>query len=543
MRHFSFLKNIFFAFAAIATIVACDDEFSELGSDVVDGDIHNSLNNYSAFVSAYDRATGPVQTSNLDVNLLGSYNNPLFGRTTASYITQVQLASVNPGLTENVQIDSVFIYVPYASNLVNTETNSSTEETDRTYKLTGVYGTTGENAKFKLKLRENTFYLRSGDAGQGGSQSQFYYSDDQVNFDTYQTTSLFENGATEVETFFNKAEIKRRAEYKDDEGNTKKVIAEALAPGMFFYLNKDFFSTKMLNGDRSQLINNNTLANYFRGISFYVEPVGDASTMIAPDFANGYIKIIYNQDDFDSKNQPIMETVNGAEQRKREHLTMTLNLAGAKVNLLKNELNGIYASEVATANTETGDDRLYIKGGEGSMAVVNILNNEDITALKNKDYLINEANLKFYIDENSFNNYDSIPRRIYLYDLTNKRPLYDYSVDGTTVSGSPKLNKYIYGGVFDSINKCYTVRLTHHVNNIINKDSTNVKLGLSLTDNIATSSNAAIRTPFTENGVNVTTVPAAHVITPLGIILNGTGTGTPADKRLKLEIFYTKPEN
>jgi hypothetical protein len=86
--------------------------------------------------------------------------------------------------------------------------------------------------------------------------------------------------------------------------------------------------------------------------------------------------------------------------------------------------------------------------------------------------------MRFYVDQSV--SYDSIPHRIYLYDVTNKRPLYDYSTDGTS-SSNTKNNKYIYGGIYDTVNKCYTIRLTNHIHNLVKyADSTNVNWALYL---------------------------------------------------------------
>jgi subtilase family serine protease len=146
--------------------------------------------------------------------------------------------------------------------------------------------------------------------------------------------------------------------------------------------------------------------------------------------------------------------------------------------------------------------------------------------------------------------------RVYLYDVNNKRPLlYDYN-DGTTNALDSKYNKYIHGGIAqlsaDGRVVQYKIRITKHINNIITKDSTNVKLALVVTENINETGNAALRNPFTEqvyfaqpadpSNVNVKTVPVSSVMNPFGTILYGTNPAVPEDKRARLEIFYTKPE-
>lgn len=181
------------------------------------------------------------------------------------------------------------------------------------------------------------------------------------------------------------------------------------------------------------------------------------------------------------------------------------------------------------------------------MAMLDIFTTTQREQLINENVLINEANLLFYVDSTGFT-YDSIPNRVYLYDLTNKRPLYDYYTDGST-SSNTKYNKLIYDGILrkDSVgNYFYRIRLTNHINNLVkHADSTNVKLGLVLTDDINTVTNQKLKRQFTSGTTTVTTTPTANTITPLGVKLYGPNIpqGDPDyKKRLRLQIFYTKPE-
>lgn len=553
MKNFSFLKNIFFAVAAIAGIVACDNDYDLLGSDVVDGDIHNGMSLFNGHVSIYDRKAGPVQTSNTTTNLLGSYKS-VFGRVTASYVTQVQLASTSPTFTENITIDSVWVYVPYVSSQTGSKTNTTTDEVDNIYKINSQYGDTINN-QFRLKITENKYFIRGTDAATGGVDTQYYYSDDDVNlFNANQGQSLFAHGTQDTVVTFSNKEIKRRAKYLPT-GSTStdstKVIAERLAPGLFFYLDKNFFKNKVLDPSKaSQLSTNAAFADYFRGVSFTASPYNDNSTMLAPTFTSGYIKVVYNQDLFsagapvyekDSSGNNIIDPVTNQPKRRRSHLTMTINLKGNHVNFFDTQDNGDYLAGVNTSDATNGDDAIYLRGGAGSMAVLDIFTDEQRQSLRDQNVLINDARLKFYVDDRGVT-YDSIPNRIYLYDLTNKRPLYDYNIDGTTTTNA-KNSKYVYGGLYNAADKSYTIRLTHHISNLVKyQDSTNVKLGLVLTDDITVYTNQQLKTPFTEGTTTVKTTPTSNVATPLGVKLYGNTPAVEEKKRLKLEIFYTKPD-
>jgi hypothetical protein len=78
---------------------------------------------------------------------------------------------------------------------------------------------------------------------------------------------------------------------------------------------------------------------------------------------------------------------------------------------------------------------------------------------------------------------------------------------------------------------------------LISKDSTNVRLGLVVTESIGLASNAKLLNSI--SGANqFNKYPSAAVINPLGTVLFGNNipvTDPNYAKRLKLEIYYTKP--
>ena len=75
---------------------------------------------------------------------------------------------------------------------------------------------------------------------------------------------------------------------------------------------------------------------------------------------------------------------------------------------------------------------------------------DEIEAIKANGWMINEANLTFYIDRTAMANTGiSEPNRIFLYDLNNKRPLVDYSFDFSSNATYPKFNKFVHGGIIE----------------------------------------------------------------------------------------------
>ncbi|MBE98821.1 DUF4270 domain-containing protein [Flavobacterium coralii] len=519
----SFFRTLLFALS-IAFFASCDYEYNDLGSDIIDDDIHHNMLRYEASVAAYDAATGAVQANNLPINSLGVYDNPVFGKTVASYVTQLQLASANPTLTNPV-IDSVYLYVPYFSSYESTD-----EDGNNTYSLDSIYG--NPEARIRLSIYENKYYLRTTDPGSGDASAQKYYSDEKSLVENNRGTLRLNDGtASQNDQFtFSKNEIKR---FYVEDGESK--VAETFQPGMFLYLNKEFFQQKILDAASGNLLNNSVFAEYFRGLYFKVEQIGDQQVMAMPRFDQGKITIKYTDNKLDTNGNPTNET---------EKKTITLNLTGNSINFFENTYTDAFTTAINQNDDASGDERLYIKGGAGAMAVIDVLSQEDIDLLRQERVLINEANLTFYVDKQAMANAKE-PMRVYLYDLKNKRPLYDYSIDNTSNNAYPKYGKFVHGGLLaydtDGRGLGYKVRITNHINNIINNDSTNVKLGLVVTENINVTSNASLKTPFTAGTTEVKTVPVSSVTHPFGTVLYGSNSSVPEEKRLKLEIFYTKP--
>ena len=542
-------------FLGITTLIftACDKDFNELGSNIVNS------NNYEFTsekfdVLSFNQSLGPVQTNNLPINALGYYNNPVFGKTKASFVTQLELGTINPkfyGVTL-ADIDSVYLYVPYFVKASGTNSDG-----DTTYKpLDSLLGNT--EGKIKLNVYKSNYFLRNLDPTAGLLEQQRYYSNQKSVFDgAHDATRLNGGVASQNDDFqFKNTQIKF---YKTEAGILTTTVRERLAPGIYMDLNKqDFFDDIIKDENQQYLADNNVFKDHFKGLYFQVEdhpsdPNHSALNMI--NFSQGKIVIVYKGYDVATP------TPTPSDVKKRK--TLVLNMKGNTVNLLENTYTATYTNTLANANTTVGDSRLYIKGGEGSMGIIDLFggftndNSPDLNKMRSENWLINEANLVFNIDDTpsgfGINDTSFEPNRIFLYDYTNKRPLIDYYTDNST-NLDPKFNKLVHSGILQKVSvnargTRYKIRITNHIRNLVkyggslvSKDSTNVRLGLVVTESINSVANYKVLNPLPYNiGTNSTFVPAMSIINPLGTVLYGSHSSVLADLRLQLEIVYTKP--
>ncbi|MEM0577195.1 DUF4270 domain-containing protein [Flavobacterium polysaccharolyticum] len=541
MYNTTFFKKLFII-CGFFILFSCDKDYNVIGEDLI-GDNNFELGKYYYPVKAYNQATGAVQSDNLAVNALGTYTNPAFGTTSASFATQLTLASVDPTIGANAVMDSVVMTIPYFSTVKSTDGTTGI----RTYELDSIYG--ASKAPFKLSVYESGYFMRDLDPATNFKERQAYYSNQKNDFDGLKIGNRLNDAADVKENdafYFDPKEI---AETTIDE-ETKKSSTKRSTPAMRLKLSNSFFTAKVLNAPAGKLTTNEAFKNYFRGLYFKVEKTGADDSMAIIDFkkavtVQNVIRLYYKED--------LSTTTNGVTTVKRVNKTLDLNIDGNTVNFLEqSNFNSEYSDAVTNFNPTIGDSKLYLKGGVGSLAVLELFgpdndNNgvaDELEKIRKNGWLINEANLVFHIDAAAMKN--SIePNRIYVYNLTNKTAVLDYLTDNTTASANrPKFNKFIFGGI---LNKeavtngrglSYKVRITNQIKNLIkNSDSTNVKLGVVVAEDIAVATFNKLKTP---NSI-LSSVPTTSVINPLGTILFGGHSGVPEDKRLRLEIIYTKP--
>ncbi|CAM3711186.1 hypothetical protein FSS13T_25570 [Flavobacterium saliperosum S13] len=555
---------------SVLFFASCDKDFNTIGSEIVDNDYFNFTKEELA-VTAENFATGPVQTNNLSLNALGTYYNPAFGgtTTTAHFVTQASLPFDNVTVNTNPVVDSVWVYVPY---FIGQETGTDANGI-RQFELDSVHENTVN--KFKLKVYENGYYLGNYNPDNENGIQRFY-SDDKDKIETYKLGATSTVNATPVvnglplnngpvaenDQFYFRTEEKiiyktnGNGLYVDaagvvlpdaDQGDvSKRVIKERLAPGLWLNLNKDYFNERILKANAQELTNNNTFRSYFRGLYFQSEAIAAKQGALALlDFSKGYIKMTYKMDAAtDDDNNPATPT---AVRLKR---SLTLKLGGNTVNF--------FDTDYALPSGPAGE-KLYLKGGNGSAAYIDLFGADgldegttpdQLDALRASNWLINEANLTFYVDQDEM--YPSTdaektrePNRIYLYDYNNKKPIIDFYADGSTNGSNPKYNKRGFGGIIekepgaDGKGIKYKIRITDYLKSCIEKDSTNFRLGLVVTENINTITNAYLKPAAGQQPSQI--VPLSSVINPLGTILHGPNSADP-EKRLKLEIYYTKPD-
>lgn len=547
-------------FSATAILIACDKDFNTIDSDVLGKDNANfSTNNLDLQILAYNKKLEALQINDLSSNLLGVFSDPAFGETTASIITQITPATSNPNFGENTVLDSVVLKIPYYSKQDGTEEGT----TDIKYTIKdSLYG----NNPIKLSVYKNNYFLRDFNPNLGFNLSQMYYSkadasinntdnfavteDGVINFDDHKGELLFK-----IDSYTPSAEAIKETTGTGDDRKTERS-APALRIKIDTPADLAFWQTSIIDKEGDPVLTNaNNFRDYFRGLYFKAEAIDGKGNMIFLNLAAANITIHYTKD----------STIEGADPVQG---TYVLNFTGNKLNTYINNYNLV---TLENGDQTNGDEKLYLKGAEGSMAVVDLFPNGLDSFLNeyresdgNGGYklkkLINEAHLVIYEDEtmpvppkaNATDKDYHYADRIYAYDIKNNAPIIDYVIDPTENVADPLNSKIVSLGQRQVVKDGngievakYKIRITEHLNNILLRDSTNTKLGLVLSTNVNADYNPNTRVlktaPIFNGSGNVTKIPASALLAPRGTILYGTQEDIPDNRKMKFEIFFTEP--
>lgn len=584
----SILKNIA-VLAVITTIfAACERDFSSLDSDVVNSE---NTTHFNADVATYPIVTytkkiSPFHSNRLPSHLLGHYNDLVFGSYSANFVAQLSPNIFNPIFGENVVLDSVVLTVPYYSRVTGTNENGGSD-----YALDSAYVDT----PIKLSIFQNNYFLREFDPNSDLNQSQKYYS----------------NGALSESVQINPADLEGQLIYSEDfTPSEKQIVLKGLneegepdstfvAPSIRLHIkdvpsNNTYWQQLLFEKEGDpELSNRNNFLNYFRGLYFKTENISGSGSIAMLNFnsTDANLTLFYTSDkdntdedndgipdyaDVDSNGDNVddngtdtdddgINDTHDVDETEGNDLnnngiddTLDSNKGEYTMNFFRNLINLMDNNLITVPDGDdmVGDEKLYLKGGEGYMAVVNLFNGDEDgnstefdqfkSDFKNGDSpkrLVNEAYLEFYVDQTTVQGNE--PDRVFLYDLNNNTPLIDYYIDqsasGTVVNAKidhlPPLVRVDDDPEGDGIK--YKIRITEHIKTLFVNDSTNVKLGLTVMSGVGSVNTQAL---LDDSDENVKTVPNGAILSHKGTVLFGNNTTNEA-KKAKLTIYYTEPEN
>ena len=584
----------------------CNVEYNTIGYELLSSNELVSKN-FSVPVYAIQEDIVDVQTDQLPFLQLGKLSHPLFGDSSAQIISQLSITP-NPifgfndqtredsddldeirVIQENELISDVYLEIPFYVNNNDSDndgvtdafdldpqniesdsdgdgvfdyletqnsTNPLSEDTDgdgindledqdntikyeaenSVYRVDSIYG--NKLSTFNLKVKELTYYLNSLDPSNNFESNINYFSSQDFYKEGFVGETLFDDYIK-----LNLSEL--RFNYEEDDSLTldvdeTQIIENRLSPRIRIPLDPSFFQKKILDMEGSrELANQTNFSDFLRGIIIKIENPSDNLYMIL-DYNNALIKVNYT---FDAYNTNATESDTSDDFIYKEKSNLSIGTNGIRINNINNNSS---ISSLIENNTES---TIYLKGGMGNRVKLKLFQNGSeptnlLDSIRDNKWLINEANLIFYVDQESVSNWKSeeIADRVFLYNLEKNLVLSDYFSDLSTNNDLINRNKYIHGGILEydenNIPYRYKIRVTEHIKELlISKEVENVDLGLVVTSDIQ---NYSFKKALVSGSFDEQYYPASAILNPMGTVIIGASPKIGnIEKKLQLEIYYT----
>ena len=569
------IKKITLLFTIVLIIASCDKKFNDIGAEVLPTNPFVGKRTYYPVVVKH-ALVDVVQTNNIGLMQLGEREDKLFGNTAATIVSQLNLSQYAPNFgaysaqreidssfNELETVNDVWLEIPFFTNqndadrdglidiydIDDTDPNSDSDgdgvndineqingtdptnpDTDgdgildgedsetvnpnpdkKLYEIDSLFG--DHNASFDVEINKLNYFLRQLDPNQNFEQGQIYYSD--------------------FSPSLHKDQLLASERITLDFSEIVKDDADNLSPRIRVPLNKQIFQQLILDkeGD-SEFANSNNWRDFFRSISIETSNFSSPLLMLL-DTNSMVIRINYNYISKVADSDPV-ENVEVTDEFLINTLSSIRFNTLAKTTTANAELN-----DIISTNTPA---QIALSGGLGTIVDIQLFEDNDVLEdLKDKPWLLNEANLTFHLDKQFVGAYGhTLPDRLYVYNSNTLAPIIDFAQDAVA---TPNLAKVVYGGFLieeeEGDKQYYKVRITNYLRNIIINDSINSPLRVALT-NVLPNQTQVIMAKV--NNSNVAKIPTGTVATPKSGVFVGPNPSNPAISNLKLqlEIFYTE---
>lgn len=488
-------------------LISCEKPIDSVGVDLINNNNFNSSSITTEVVATNKNIDKVPIESNSGQFLLGVYNDTEFGKLKASIISQLSLPTTGESYTygTNAKIDSVLVSIPYQATKIDNYSDGKPQ-----FSIDSVIGNS-DNA-FKLSVYELKTFLNTLDPNDP-SKRQVYYSN-----------KVFDKGSTALYS----------KDFKINPDDTVSYIKRYMPDGVTVFdidtlkqttkspsisIPLDENQIKQLFVDTAGSSEFETLDNFqhfFRGLYIEAgESTNPNSHLISLNLSSANMTIYYSNDEDEAEGQDLNGNGVEGETGVRVKHQFVFPFGSIKTNYFDRDL---------TNSKQSGTDRLYVQGAAGSIATIDILGSEDLTALRANNWLISDANLTLYVDQSASSNI--APERLFLYNIDDNLQLKDMLSEGSTsVGGNLVLDDE--GNPYK-----YVFKITDYISDVLNEnDPVSVyKLGLKVYNSTDDPANF-LDTKIKEYNWN-----------PKGVVLYGSDASFQ-DKRATLKISYSEINN
>lgn len=331
------LKTYCLIFFSIIIISACNEDPNEIGLNLQpENEKYNVEINDTSTIVSYSLLHDSVRTDEVSKSLLGGIYDPIFGKTTAGFCTQIHLSTLEKDFGESPVLDSVVLSLSYYGYFGDT----TTAQTLKVFELTqDIYYDTSYYSNSVIEYDNNPL-----------ANINFYpHPNDSILIDTVKYPALLNINLSNISQEF---------------GNT------------------------LLNATEDQLATNAEFINLFKGVYVCTEPVNaqGEGAMLFLNLISEYSKIsvYYSNAEEDSLSFALSIDSYCARFNIYDHNNY-------------DEASQEFKNEVLEHDTILGSDIFYLQSLGGVKAKITFPFIKDWSKSNNK--VINKAQLVFHVNE------------------------------------------------------------------------------------------------------------------------------------------------
>jgi len=399
----------------VLTFWSCTNEINDIGKDLLlPGDLVHVGKVTETNIKAFQVTDVKQRTDRPLYNLLGTLNDPVFGKTTADFACQFRLPNY-PLYKENDIIDSLVYYVAYKE----------------------IYGDTLTPQKFRV-------YELASDL--------FFENKDHSDYKYYQDGDL--KGLAKSNVLAEKDYIPK---YKDTL-NTTTSVQVVVTHEIAFQLDHSL-ARYLMKADTATLSNNDLFIKYFKGLYVEAGDLSEGGTILKVE---GSGMLLYYRKDNDTT---------------KYRQTFSISSTAARVNRFTHDYsNTAFADKLDKEGTQ--DSLIYLQTTGGlrakilipklefwSRLIPNVVNSSDTANL-----IINKAELIFQVDSATIDTFKYIPAEQLVLAAIDKSKA---NQDSTYLPSDHSLSTAYYGGTYNRTDKTYRFNIAKHVQDVIEKKKKN----------------------------------------------------------------------
>ncbi len=488
-------------------IVSCEKEIENIGINIVDNNVF-SRDILTTEVITINENMDRVITNGIPQYLLGVYSDTEFGQLKASIVSQLFLPNIieEYGYGTNPIIDSVIVTIPYQS----TRDLENYTDGKPKFAIDSVIGDVDK--EFLLSIYELKTFLNVLDPTDPTRPAVYYSDKEFLKAETPLFSENFKVNPNDTVSY-----IKRYMSDAITVYDIDTIKESDLGPSIKIPLNENMIQQIFVdNADGSEFSSTNDFQQFFRGLILEADDlIDDKSHLISLDLTNARMAIYYSNDEDELEGEDLNNNDVTGELGVRVKQEYVFLFGSIKTNALSRDYTTVKAS---------GEDRLYIQGAAGSIATIEIFGSENLQDLQDNNWLITNANLTFYVDQNASSNI--APEQLFLFNFDENLQILDMMTEGLIALGG-ELERDEEGNPYK-----YVFNISDYISRLLIEDEPLdlVKLGLkvfSSTDVPLVFSDVTIK-DFSWN--------------PKGVVLYGNDESF-GDKRIKFEISYSEINN